>query len=283
MPDRYDRSIKVPQSVIDEIRKSGMAASVAKARSGQASKEFLEGAKRMYGGNRVMFDKVPEPMAPGIAGPPKPGQRRTAGPATPASSRETSSSPTATGTQQKVMPANIAGPPGPNQVRAAGPPKPKNSKPGSTATPGGADVNRPEYRKRLAAAKKLDASKDLRKEQTAVKSLTKQASTDTKVRHGRDPNYVDPKARPVVKVNKDDTVTVGNDKIKVLPAFRKSAQDAAARKLAAKQSAKASQGTPEYASAKKQASAELRKLPGKDIKGGALEKRIQEILKNKKT
>lgn len=48
--DRYDRSVRVSQSVIDEIKKIGMKAAIEKANSGSAGLEFREGAKRMYGG-----------------------------------------------------------------------------------------------------------------------------------------------------------------------------------------------------------------------------------------
>ncbi len=52
MADRYNRSIKVRQSTIDEIKKLGMAKAIEKANSGGDS-EFAEGARRFYGGNRV--------------------------------------------------------------------------------------------------------------------------------------------------------------------------------------------------------------------------------------
>lgn len=45
-------AIKVSQAVIDEIKKKGMAGTLAKANSGNATTEFTEGARRMYG-NRV--------------------------------------------------------------------------------------------------------------------------------------------------------------------------------------------------------------------------------------
>lgn len=48
--DRYDRSIKVGQSVIDQIKKMGMGAALAKAKSGTAGAEFTDGARRFYGG-----------------------------------------------------------------------------------------------------------------------------------------------------------------------------------------------------------------------------------------
>lgn len=53
MADRYDRTIKVNQSTIDEIKKLGMSEAIKKANSGGASREFVEGAKRFYGGNKV--------------------------------------------------------------------------------------------------------------------------------------------------------------------------------------------------------------------------------------
>ena len=40
---------KVPQSVIDEMKKIGMGEAIKKANSGSASAAFVEGAKRMYG------------------------------------------------------------------------------------------------------------------------------------------------------------------------------------------------------------------------------------------
>ena len=52
MADRYDRSIKVRQSTIDEIKKLGMSKAIEKAKS-SGDREFVEGAKRFYGGNRV--------------------------------------------------------------------------------------------------------------------------------------------------------------------------------------------------------------------------------------
>lgn len=51
--DRYDRSIKVNQSTIDRIKKMGMGEAMKAANAGTESAEFVEGAKRMYGGNRV--------------------------------------------------------------------------------------------------------------------------------------------------------------------------------------------------------------------------------------
>lgn len=53
MADRYDRTVKVNQSTIDEIKKLGMSEAIKKANSGSASREFVEGAKRFYGGNKV--------------------------------------------------------------------------------------------------------------------------------------------------------------------------------------------------------------------------------------
>jgi len=53
MASRYDKSVKVPQSTIDEIKKLGMSDAIKKANSGGASREFVEGARRYYGGNRV--------------------------------------------------------------------------------------------------------------------------------------------------------------------------------------------------------------------------------------
>lgn len=50
---RYDSSIKVKQEVIDRIKKMGMGAAVKAANSGNESAEFVEGAKRMYGRDRV--------------------------------------------------------------------------------------------------------------------------------------------------------------------------------------------------------------------------------------
>lgn len=47
---RYDTSIKVKQEVIDRIKKMGMKAATEAANSGKESAEFVEGAKRMYGG-----------------------------------------------------------------------------------------------------------------------------------------------------------------------------------------------------------------------------------------
>lgn len=43
-----NNTIKVPQSVIDEIRKIGMAGAIKKAKSGSASREFVEGVRRFY-------------------------------------------------------------------------------------------------------------------------------------------------------------------------------------------------------------------------------------------
>ena len=49
MPSKYQNStIKVPQSVIDQIKELGMAAAIKKAKSGSASKEFVEGVRRFY-------------------------------------------------------------------------------------------------------------------------------------------------------------------------------------------------------------------------------------------
>lgn len=51
MADRYDRSIKVRQSTIDQIKKMGKAEALKRAKTGGA--EFAEGAKRFYGGNNL--------------------------------------------------------------------------------------------------------------------------------------------------------------------------------------------------------------------------------------
>lgn len=53
MADRYDRTIRVPQSKIDEIKRMGMKAAIERANSGSADREFVEGARRFYGGHRV--------------------------------------------------------------------------------------------------------------------------------------------------------------------------------------------------------------------------------------
>jgi len=57
MPDqptsRYDSSIKVKQEVINRIKNMGMSAAIGAANSGKENAEFVEGAKRMYGTNRV--------------------------------------------------------------------------------------------------------------------------------------------------------------------------------------------------------------------------------------
>lgn len=63
----YDRSMKVSQSTIDEIRKLGMAKAIEKANSGQSSAEFLEGASRFYG-DRVKRPAVMD-SAPGTTAP----------------------------------------------------------------------------------------------------------------------------------------------------------------------------------------------------------------------
>lgn len=52
MADRFDRSIKVRQSTIDDIKKMGMAKAIERANSSD-DKEFVEGARRFYGGNKV--------------------------------------------------------------------------------------------------------------------------------------------------------------------------------------------------------------------------------------
>ena len=44
----YNTSVKVPESVIEEIRQLGMEAALQKARSGEASPEFVEGVSRFY-------------------------------------------------------------------------------------------------------------------------------------------------------------------------------------------------------------------------------------------
>jgi hypothetical protein len=44
----YNRDIRVPESVIQEIRELGMEAALKKARSGTASQEFVEGVSRFY-------------------------------------------------------------------------------------------------------------------------------------------------------------------------------------------------------------------------------------------
>lgn len=49
MPSKYqNNTVKVPESVIAEIRKLGMAAAIKKAKGGGASKEFVEGVRRFY-------------------------------------------------------------------------------------------------------------------------------------------------------------------------------------------------------------------------------------------
>lgn len=44
----YDTSVKVPESVIEEIRQLGMEGAIRKASSGEASPEFIEGVRRFY-------------------------------------------------------------------------------------------------------------------------------------------------------------------------------------------------------------------------------------------
>ena len=56
-------NIKVKQSTIDEMKKIGMSEAIKKANSGNASAEFVEGAKRMYG-NRVHPEKMMKDARP---------------------------------------------------------------------------------------------------------------------------------------------------------------------------------------------------------------------------
>lgn len=44
----YDFDVRVPESVIDQLREYGMEESIRLAKSGQASPEFVEGARRFY-------------------------------------------------------------------------------------------------------------------------------------------------------------------------------------------------------------------------------------------
>lgn len=48
MASKQNNTVKVPQSVIDDIKKLGMAAAIKKAKSGNASREFVEGVRRFY-------------------------------------------------------------------------------------------------------------------------------------------------------------------------------------------------------------------------------------------
>lgn len=83
MPDNYDRTIKVPQSEIDRIKRMGMTAALAHAKSGQASKEFVEGAKRFYGGNRVNSNAGEPDASSGSSTPAaKPTETKTEAPKT---------------------------------------------------------------------------------------------------------------------------------------------------------------------------------------------------------
>lgn len=61
----YNTDVKVPESVIEEIRKLGMAASLKKAESGGASKEFIEGVRRFYPGRQ---DIEADPKKRDVAG-----------------------------------------------------------------------------------------------------------------------------------------------------------------------------------------------------------------------
>lgn len=51
-PSKPTSNIKVAQGTIDSMKTMGMSKAIAKANSGNASAEFVEGAKRMYG-NRI--------------------------------------------------------------------------------------------------------------------------------------------------------------------------------------------------------------------------------------
>lgn len=46
--EHYNKTIKVPESVIKEIRELGMSSAIKKAKSGKASSEFVEGVRRFY-------------------------------------------------------------------------------------------------------------------------------------------------------------------------------------------------------------------------------------------
>jgi hypothetical protein len=50
---------KVSQKTINEMKQMGMTKAIQKAASGNASPEFVEGAKRMYGQNRINAAKKP--------------------------------------------------------------------------------------------------------------------------------------------------------------------------------------------------------------------------------
>lgn len=52
---------KVSQKTINDIKQMGMTKAIQKAASGNASAEFAEGAKRMYGQNRIDAAKPKPP------------------------------------------------------------------------------------------------------------------------------------------------------------------------------------------------------------------------------
>lgn len=56
--------VKVSQSTIDSMKQMGMSKAISKANSGDASAEFIEGAKRMYG-TRVK-DNTPIKSSPSV-------------------------------------------------------------------------------------------------------------------------------------------------------------------------------------------------------------------------
>lgn len=103
MADRYDRSIKVRQSTIDEIKKLGMSKAIERANSSD-DKEFVEGARRFYGGNRVKGGGSAESQASNAV-----QRAKQTGRAQPVKNMGGDSKPQAT--QSAPTPAPSSGPP----------------------------------------------------------------------------------------------------------------------------------------------------------------------------
>lgn len=136
----YNTDIKVPQSVINEIQQLGMEGALKKARSGQASPEFVEGVSRFYPNDWRDEDKdqhlTQSPIPERVEAPDSQGGGPVSSPSSAPSGRASSGGLSADAISRRMEP----------KVDGIGPPNPDNaieSSPIPGTNSGGAPVGGP--------------------------------------------------------------------------------------------------------------------------------------------